>query len=314
MSHLSDLSGRSNPSNPANPANLVFTRDYPVSVSSLDNYGRVRPSFWFAAMQDTAVAHMEHLGLGKTALPVFWVLSRIALTVYQPFPPQTSLQCQTWCAAIRGASPIRMFTFTTAGGKRTSEKASGKTGNQRERIAEAQSMWVMLDPVTRRIVRPTAFGDTITQLVRDPTLPPPAALPKLSGVSVAPHHTYTVRYSDLDENNHLNNVRAVELVCDTLHLEAQPDWVSFLQINYTAETRCGETLLLSCGQPQTSLNSANNAGNPDNPDNPDNPNNSERLTPKQSICYVQGTVDQTPHFEAVVTRRLVPPPLMPKEE
>lgn len=252
-------------------SDLVFARDYDIPVGSLDNFGRVRPSFLFAAMQDTAVAHMEHLHLGKTVLPVFWVLSRIALTLYRPLPPQARLQCQTWCAAIRGASPIRLFTFTAGG----------------TCVAQARSMWVMLDPATRRIVRPTAFGDTITRLVRDPTSPPPAPLPKLSGETVTPHHVYTVRYSDLDENNHLNNVRAVELVCDALELQAKPDWVSFLQMNYTAEIRYGENLLLACGQPKaglTNLASSDCAAS---------------LAAPDSFHYVQGTVDDIPHFNAL---------------
>ena len=45
-----------------------------------------------------------------------------------------------------------------------------------------------------------------------------APLPKLSCDNVRLHHVHEVRYSDLDVNNHVNNVRAVELISDALDL------------------------------------------------------------------------------------------------
>ena len=58
---------------------------------------------------------------------------------------------------------------------------------------------------------------------------------------------HPVLYSDLDVNNHVNNVRVVELVSDALDLQRQPGFVSSLQVNYTAETAFGEQLSLLCG-------------------------------------------------------------------
>lgn len=71
--------------------------------------------------------------------------------------------------------------------------------------------------------------------------------PKLSCDNVRLHHVHEVRYSDLDVNNHVNNVRAVELISDALDLYRQPGFVSELQVNYTAETACGESLSLLTG-------------------------------------------------------------------
>ena len=58
---------------------------------------------------------------------------------------------------------------------------------------------------------------------------------------------HPVLYSDLDVNNHVNNVRVVELISDALDLQRQPGFVSSLQVNYTAETAFGEQLSLLCG-------------------------------------------------------------------
>ena len=113
-------------------------------------------------------------------------------------------------------------------------------------VGDAQSMWVTLDPETHRIVRPSAFPEA-EQYLHTSRGELFAPLPKLSCDNVRLHHVHEVRYSDLDVNNHVNNVRAVELISDALDLQKQPGFVSELQVNYTAETACGEALSLLTG-------------------------------------------------------------------
>ena len=107
-------------------------------------------------------------------------------------------------------------------------------------------MWVTLEPSTHRILRPTALpaaqgclSCTSGELF--------APLPRLSCDNVRLHHIHPVQYSDLDINNHVNNVRVVELISDALDLQKQPGFVSSLQVNYTAETAFGEQVSLLCG-------------------------------------------------------------------
>ena len=113
-------------------------------------------------------------------------------------------------------------------------------------VGDAQSMWVTLDPETHRIVASGAFPEA-EQYLHTSRGELFAPLPKLSCDNVRLHHVHEVRYSDLDVNNHVNNVRAVELISDALDLYKQPGFVSELQVNYTAETACGESLSLLTG-------------------------------------------------------------------
>ena len=61
------------------------------------------------------------------------------------------------------------------------------------------------------------------------------------------HHSHIVRYSDLDVNRHLNNVRIAALASDALDPGAN-EFVNTLQINYTAETPPGAVLSLSAAR------------------------------------------------------------------
>lgn len=208
----------------------IFSREYEIDYGHIDNRGIAKPSFLWTIMQDAATVHAEARHLGPSELGIVWVLSRIRAVLARPLLPYERITCRTWCPGVRGASWYRCFSFLAGD----------------EPVGEAQSMWVTLDPRSRRIVRPSAFpaakpylegtGDRLFD-----------ALPKLCGENVQPHHIHPVLYSDLDVNNHVNNVRIVELISDALDLQAKNSFVSSLQVNYTSETVFGEQLTLLCG-------------------------------------------------------------------
>ena len=208
----------------------LLTREYEVNYSHIDNRGIAKPSFLWNIMQDAATVHAEALHIGPLDLRIVWVLSRIKARLTRPLLPYERLRCETWCPGIKGASWYRSFSFFV----------------DNKPVGDAQSMWVTLDPETHRIVRPGAFPEA-EQYLHTSRGELFAPLPKLSCDNVRLHHVHEVRYSDLDVNNHVNNVRAVELISDALDLYKQPGFVSELQVNYTAETACGESLSLLTG-------------------------------------------------------------------
>lgn len=208
----------------------VFETTHNVEYSHIDNHGINRPSALFDFMQAAAAGHASHMDLDKDSLGIVWVLSRIRLCQRRPLLPGETLAQQTWCAGIRGVSWFRAFRFTCGG----------------EEVAFAASSWVMLDPVSRRILRPAAVPQAAPYLTPPPEdFTPPS---KLIRPELTPQFTHKVRYSDLDVNNHLNNVKIVDLIADGLALErAHGYFVADIQVNYTAECLCGEQVTLSAG-------------------------------------------------------------------
>lgn len=209
----------------------LLTREYEINYSHIDSRGIAKPSFLWNVMQDAATVHAEALHIGPLDLRILWVLSRIKVRLHRPLLPYERLRCETWCPGIKGVSWYRCFAFFVGD----------------KQVGDAQSMWVTLDPETHRILRPSAFPEAEQYLhtARGDLFAP---LPKLSCDMVRLHHVHDVRYSDLDVNNHVNNVRVVELLSDALELQKQPGYVSELQVNYTAETACGEALSLLTGE------------------------------------------------------------------
>lgn len=202
-----------------------FQKAYALTYSHIDWRGIACPAAYFDFMQDAATIHARQAHLDRDDLSLIWVLSRMYVTFDRALGPYDTLSLETWCAGIKGPCWMRAFSFTSNG----------------QPVGRAISAWVTLHPVTRRIVRPSAVPAASEYLCAAyDTLPLPGKL-ALSGLTL--HHTHPIMYSDLDINNHLNNVKIAALVSDALDLGTD-DFIRTLQINYTAETPAGLTLSL----------------------------------------------------------------------
>ena len=212
-------------------------KDYPLTFGHIDNHGIARPSALFDIMQDAATVHADALHLGRDDLQALWVLSRLHCQMARPVDAHETIQVKTWCAGIKGATWLRAFELRVDG----------------VCIGQALSSWVVLDPVHHHILRPTQIPAAQDYLAVVPGQCP--AVPgKLACGVVHEHHVHTVRYSDLDINGHMNNVKIVDVVCDGLELDRRENtFVAEIQVNYTAECMPGEAITLSVGEQEGGL-------------------------------------------------------------
>lgn len=208
----------------------AYEKAYDIHFGQIDNRGIARPSAFFEMAQDTATLHAYQVGLSREQVNALWVLSRVKMELTRPLHPYEHLTVQTWCAGIKGAAWIRPFRFLVGG----------------EQIGTAISTWAMLDQTTHRIIRPS----TIEQAKRYMGVAvDPALLPgKLACENLTEHHIHPVCYSDLDVNNHVNNVKIVDILSDGLDLNLGADYVSAIQVNYTMESHHGDRLRILTGE------------------------------------------------------------------
>lgn len=207
-----------------------FEKSYDIHFGFIDNRGIARPSCLFDLAQDAATLHAYQVGLGREAIGALWVLSRMKTELVRPILPYEQLTVQTWCSGIRGAAWLRSFRFLSGG----------------EPVGAAISTWTVIDQETRRIVRPTAIEQARRYLELSPEK---AEMPgRLTCGELREHHVHPVCYSDLDVNNHVNNVKIVDILSDGLDLNLSDQFVSSLQVNYTAESRFGDRLRVLTGQ------------------------------------------------------------------
>lgn len=198
------------------PQDVDFTLR--ASVSSIINY-----------ILNVAGLDAHNKGFGVDVLQghsFTWVLSRLAVEVKRQPKQYDDVEVETWVNEFNRLTTTRNFRLSC----------------NSEVLALGVSQWCMLNLDTRQAVDMTVMKDVYERAMVDEPSPmdPPVRLR-----NVQPTATYSrpVVYSDIDFNRHVNTLRYVDLIFDTLPLELiEKNNGLRIDINFTAEARYGETL------------------------------------------------------------------------
>jgi len=190
---------------------------------------------------EAAWNHAEALGFGFTHLSSqgkFWVLSRFRLEVQQCPAWGDSVTLQTWPRGIKSLFAFRDFELHDESGTR---------------IAAGSSAWLVLDSASKRpqklhkLLPSLAALDGKAALGRDPE--------KLDDNETWDNDcSITVRYTDIDVNQHVNANRYIGWMLDTypagFHLQHS---LRVLEVNYLSETLEGEQLIVRTRQTEPTV-------------------------------------------------------------
>jgi len=217
------------------PAAPKAFSEQPLAIASGDCLADLRASLPALGnhLQEAAGLHADRLGCGLPLLQTLgqtWMLSRLALRLYEAPAWQEPLLLATWPSGIRGRlAAERQFAIRRPGG---------------EVLLEASSEWLCVDLAAQRLARlPDAVatiaapGTFTFGLCREkfPALPEDAPL---VGETLFP-----VRRAEIDANHHVNNVHYAEWMRETL-----PEAVFFgpapaaFDIEYKLAAKLGDTV------------------------------------------------------------------------
>lgn len=155
----------------------------------------------FKLLQDAAIAHANQFGAGANAVDLrgeTWVLHRIEADIARYPRVGEAVTIATWSTGIKGFKGFRDF--------RVHDRA-------RQPLLTASSVWLYLNVATRSVMR---VPRTIAAAF--PVGPEPAAFPALERAeiqappAVTKQVAVTLRYSDFDVNEHVNNAAYFDLV------------------------------------------------------------------------------------------------------
>ena len=196
-----------------------------------DLQGRLQAPILCKWLEEAAVGHARILGVAVETLfehGVAWVLSRLHLMV------------DRWPA---GGEEIVVETWPEAASRLYTERRFEVFDASENRIGAASTLWLVLDLVRRRPIRLPPF--VLEKLAEVEIGTEPMRCDDLAPLKTAEiQRTYTVRRSDLDLAEHVNNTSYVEWA-----VEAVPDEVwgthdlAQLEIQYLSECHHGQTIL-----------------------------------------------------------------------
>jgi acyl-ACP thioesterase len=226
-----------------------FTLNGAVSYWNVDRDNVLTLRSLFAFLQEAAIKHADKCGAGAHAKETrgeSWVLHRMAVRIHRYPRYEEPLTVSTWSSGIRAFKGFRDFRV--------------RCGD--ELVASASSVWLYLSLATKAVCRvpreiaagfPTRPADVFCGDLERMKLESPA--------DGAPAREITVRYSDFDANDHVNNTVYFDYLQTALAAGGLPPRPGLLKVEFLREIplsvetvtlaleRRGEAAAFSLGRP-----------------------------------------------------------------
>lgn len=156
-----------------------------------------------------------------------FLLSRVSIHVERMPKADETIEVHTWERESKGVLFYRDYTIHDA---------------LDTIVVEASSAWILANPHTRQILKPSAFTGTHDPVNKEANAKAPAkfkiADPKIVGER-------TIVYSDIDANGHVNNAVYVSIACDFLPPELVEKDITDFRINFKQEAKLGQVMKVS---------------------------------------------------------------------
>ena len=114
-----------------------------------------------------------------------------------------------------------------------------------EQLLKASAMWSLVDEKSRKVVFPEKYGVVIEGTVTGEEIAMPSSVRRQDTDS---ERDFTVPYSFVDLNGHMNNTRYFDLAEDCVGQAEAGRKLRAVSVEYQNEARLGETLLLRWGE------------------------------------------------------------------
>jgi medium-chain acyl-[acyl-carrier-protein] hydrolase len=208
----------------------VWRENFQVRSYDIGFNGRMRISRLCSYFQEVAGKHASHLNLGYRYMQesgMVWVLSRLYVE-FLKFPGWgDDFYLETW--------PLGM--------ERIFFRRDYRMDNGSETLITAASYWIPIDITTRKPCKvPLDENVLMANRGRYGLKIPDGNIPAPSGGDTG---YIQVKYSDLDQNGHVNNARYVEWIFDHLgHDVADKPAPRFFAIEYKHEVKLEDNVML----------------------------------------------------------------------
>jgi len=182
-------------------------------------------------MLQCATKHAEERGFGysfMTSRQRVWVLSRMAIELFEYPTNDTIMVIKTWVANVNRLFTERFFAFENADGKK---------------IGYAKSLWASIDMETRRPTNVLELEDLVSFVTEEDCL-----IEGLTKIPVLKDNyekagEFTVKYSDVDINKHLNSMKYIEHFVDVFDIDMfREKEIKRFEINYLSEGQYGSKI------------------------------------------------------------------------
>ena len=205
----------------------IYTEELLLRSKDVDMYRRLRSSELFRLLQEASIRHTEQLGMGRDKTldkGILWVLLMQKAEIRRMPEYDETVVLKSWPGKTMHLLFPRYYSLETAGG---------------EPLLKASALWSLVDAKSRKVVFPERYGVEIEGVTTGEEIPLPGAVSKASPEQ---ERSFTVPYSFVDLNGHMNNTRYFDLAEDCIGAAAAGKRLRGVSTEYVNEARFGETI------------------------------------------------------------------------
>lgn len=207
----------------------IFEREYRISYSDTDIKRRLRLSRLFTLLQEAATDHATLLGAGREQTldrGILWIVTLQQAVIHRMPVYDEPIRIVTWPGKTKFILFPRYYRIT---------------GAQGSALIEASSLWALMDQTTRKAAFPEQHGITVPNVVTGTEIPLPS-VPRIQPSEIT--GTFTVPYSYIDQNGHMNNTRYFDLAEDHMPADLRGKTLCNVSTEYSREAMLDETITL----------------------------------------------------------------------
>lgn len=211
----------------------IFEKEYTINIFNVDSEHKCKFSSLVDFLWDVIIAQSDYLGETKEGFVnnnCIWVLLKYDITIYEYPKFKDKITVQTKVVGAKKFYGYRQNTIKNSKGKV---------------IGEVFSTAILIDFEKRRPTRISPEQSEIYGLEGElDELPLLDDIPNIQKEDYV--KDYPVRYSDIDSNGHVNNVKYMEMAIDTLPRSILNEYNLFnIKVLFKKETSDGDTLHIS---------------------------------------------------------------------
>ena len=211
----------------------VYQEKIHLRAKDVDLYRRLRTSELFRLLQEASIRHTEQLGMGRDKTldkGILWVLTQQRCEIRRMPEYDEHVLLKSWPGRNMHLLFPRYYSMETADG---------------EPLLKASALWCLVDAESRKVVFPEKYGVRIegAETGEEIELPRP-----IRRMDCTEKRGFTVPYSYVDLNGHMNNARYFDLAEDSIPAAAAGEKLRLICAEYSNEAHLGEELQLHWGR------------------------------------------------------------------
>lgn len=211
----------------------VYRQELLLRSKDVDMYRRLRTSELFRLLQEASIRHTEELGMGRDKTldkGILWVLLLQTAEIERMPEYDEQIVLKSWPGRTMHLLFPRYYRLETAAG---------------EHLLSTSALWSLVDEKTRKVVFPERYGVEIEGVETGEEIALPSAPRRMDCTKSRP---FTVPYSYVDLNGHMNNTRYFDLAEDCIPAAAEGRALRSIRTEYVSEARFGESFTVSWGE------------------------------------------------------------------